>query len=182
MLDGATNLPADETAVYGTAGNAASLGITTIGTGFTNPMTITFPQSIQNFFVTVLNGNTIPVSYMVADNAGNSATYLIPSNLSGGGQTIGFAATGTTVTITALTGQSVGGGIAWDFFVGNVNFNQPLPTGLAPTSTTGTGITPPGSPSPAATPAPPSLVLALAGLAAAGICASPGGRRTLLGR
>jgi len=52
--------------------------ITTIGTGFTNPMTITFPQSIQNFFVTVLNGNTIPVSYMVADNAGNSATYLIP--------------------------------------------------------------------------------------------------------
>src|SRR5262245_27467207 len=50
ILTNATNLPADETSIYGTAGNAANIGITT-GTGFLNPITITFPVPITNFFL-----------------------------------------------------------------------------------------------------------------------------------
>ena len=136
LFDSASNLPADETAVYGTAGNGSPLGLTNLGTGFANPITITFPQNIHNFFVTVLNGNTITVNYQVSDNAGNSATYSVIPNLSGGSNVIGFPASGSVVTITALTGQSAPGGIAWDFFIDNVNFNQALPSGLTPVSTT----------------------------------------------
>src|SRR4029077_5866787 len=45
LLDNATNLPADETVIYGTAGNAADIGVFP-GSGFTNPLTITFPAPI----------------------------------------------------------------------------------------------------------------------------------------
>lgn len=145
LLDAATNLPADETAVYGTAGNATSIGVTT-GSGFTNPITITFTQPIHNFFLTVLNGNTASVNYIVADNAGNSATFTLVPNLSGGQNVIGFAATGSVVTITAVAAT----GAPWDFFIDNLTFNMPLPTGLTPISTT----TPTPTPTPTATPTP----------------------------
>lgn len=131
LLDQATNLPADETAIFGTAGNAANIGVTT-GTGFTNPLTITFPVPISNFFLDVLNGNTIGVNYRIADNNGNSANFSLVPNLSSGQKTIGFAATGTVVTIAATTGQSTPNGLTWDFFIDNVHFNEPLPPNLTP--------------------------------------------------
>jgi hypothetical protein len=126
VLTAATNLPADETSIYGTAGNAANLGVT-VGTGFTNPLTVTFPVPINNFFLDVLNGNIIPVTYEVADNASNSNTSTLVPNLNGGNELISFAATGTVVTVDALTGQPVGNGIAWDFFIDNIHFDEPLP-------------------------------------------------------
>ena len=161
LLDNATNLPADETAVYGTAGNGTPIGVTTLGTGFTNPITVTFPQNIHNFFLTVLNGNTQTVNYQVADNAGNSAVFSVIPNLSSGSNVIGFPAAGNAVTITALTGQSTPGGITWDFFIDNVNFNQALPPGLNPISSTSAAAAP--------TLSPVSGVLLVLGLGAIGI-------------
>ena len=126
ILTAATNLPADETSIYGTAGNAANIGVT-VGSGFTNPLVVTFPVPITNFFLDVLNGNVIPVDYQLADNMGNTASFDLVPNLSGGQKTIGFAATGTQVTITALNGQSTPGGITWDYFIDNIHFDEPLP-------------------------------------------------------
>src|SRR5271165_7212761 len=48
LFDDITNLPVDETAVYGTAGNASNVGVFP-GTGFTNPLTLTFPEAIDSF-------------------------------------------------------------------------------------------------------------------------------------
>jgi hypothetical protein len=131
LLDHATNLPADETVIYGTAGNSASIGVFP-GSGFANPLTISFPAPITNFFLDVLNGNTMSVDYHVADNHGNAADFLLAPNLSGGLKTIGFAATGTVVTISAATGQSTSAGMTWDFLIDNVHFDEPLPTGAVP--------------------------------------------------
>jgi hypothetical protein len=131
ILTNATNLSADETSIYGTAGNAANIGVT-IGTGFTNPLTIIFPVPISNFFLDVLNGNTINVNYRVGDNSGNSANFLLMPNLSGGQKTIGFAAAGTIVTVAATTGQSTSTGQTWDFFIDNIHFNEALPPNLTP--------------------------------------------------
>src|SRR5712691_11364310 len=54
LFDNITNLPADETALYGTAGNASGIGVFP-GSGFTNPLTLTFPAPVTNFFLDVLN-------------------------------------------------------------------------------------------------------------------------------
>ena len=76
ILTNATNLPADETSIYGTAGNAQNIGVMT-GSGFTNPLTITFPVPIQNFFLDLYNGNVIPVTYTLSDNLGNTASFTL---------------------------------------------------------------------------------------------------------
>jgi hypothetical protein len=125
VFDQITNLPADETALYGTAGNSANIGVFP-ASGFTNPLTIIFPAAITNFFLDVLNGNTISVDYHIADNNGNSADFLLAPNLSGGLKTIGFAATGSIVTISAATGQNTASGMTWDFLIDNIHFNEPL--------------------------------------------------------
>jgi hypothetical protein len=115
ILTHATNLPADTTSIYGTAGNATSFGVTT-GSGFTNPLIITFPTPVSNFFLDVLNGLSTTVNYHLADNFGNSADFALLPNTSSGQKTIGFAATGNIVTIGATSGPSTANGIAWDFF------------------------------------------------------------------
>jgi hypothetical protein len=130
ILTNTSNLPADETSIYGTAGNATNIGVT-VGSGFTNPLTLTFAAPISNFFLDVLNGNVIDVNYHVADNAGHSADFLLSPNLSGGQTTIGFAATGNIITISATTGQMTPSGLTWDFFIDNVHFNEALPPGLS---------------------------------------------------
>ncbi|HZW32109.1 MAG TPA: hypothetical protein VFF52_15460 [Isosphaeraceae bacterium] len=133
ILTNATNLPADETSIYGTAGNAANIGVTT-GSGFTNPLTITFPAPITNFFLDIINGNVIPVTYTLADNAGHSASFSIPPNTQMGLETFGFPATGSMVTVAATTGQSTSTGITWDFFIDNLHFDEPLPSVPEPES------------------------------------------------
>jgi len=123
ILTNTTSLPADETSVYGTANPYAN------SPGTLNPLTITFSSNISNFFLDVLNGNIDFVNYTVADNLGNSATFDLPSNLSSGQKTIGFAAAGDVITITAGPSDT---GIAWDFFIDNIHFDEPLPPSLVP--------------------------------------------------
>jgi hypothetical protein len=121
ILTKATSLPADESSIYGTAGNASNIGVAT-GSGYTNPIVITFPLPVSSFSLDILNGNTQPVTYQLADNHHNSASFNIAPNLSGGVKTFGFSSAGNVVTITAMTGQSTPNGITWDFFVDNINF------------------------------------------------------------
>jgi hypothetical protein len=81
-------------------GNASNIGVS-VGTGFTNPLVVTFPVPIANFFLDVLNGNTIPVTYDLSDNVGNSASFDLVPNLNGGLKTIGFAAAGTMLYVSS---------------------------------------------------------------------------------
>lgn len=117
------NLPADQSSVYGT------VSFDDLDFDYSNPIRIVFPQPITNFFLNVYNGNTEPIDYTIADNAGNTATFNLLDNFSGGQSLVGFAATGTVVTITAGPSPNA---VRWDFSIDNVTFNEPLPTTLAP--------------------------------------------------
>jgi hypothetical protein len=121
ILTNASNLPANQTSIYGTA---------SFGTGLTNPLVISFSQPITNFFLDVLNGNTESINYTVADNNGNSSTFNLIPNTSAGQTQIGFAATGNQVTISSAIGSST----AYDFFIDNIRFNEALPPSLGGTS------------------------------------------------
>ena len=98
ILTQAFDVPANQTSIYGTQcfGECDTPNLL-------NPITVSFSQPINNFFLDVYNGWIVPVTYRVSDNAGNSAEFLLPNSLSGGHKMIGFAATGTVVQIEALT-------------------------------------------------------------------------------
>jgi hypothetical protein len=128
VLTQTTNLPANQTSVYGT------LDLTT--PGYSNPLTVSFfdaithaPKDISNFFLDVLNGNTVDIDYTVADNLGNSQTFSLIPNVSSGAATVGFPAAGSVVTILAGP-AGPGACCGWDFFVDNIHFNEALPPGL----------------------------------------------------
>jgi hypothetical protein len=122
ILTATTNLPADQTSVYGTISTTPN----------SNPLTITFSAPVTNFFLDILNGETSDETYTIADNVGNTASFVIPPNLNSGLQFFSLAATGTVVTITSAAAN--GGGF-WDFFVDNVGFDQPTPLGTPEPST-----------------------------------------------
>ena len=108
ILENTANLPANQTALYGTA----YFGDPTLD----NPLEITFSNPIANFFLDVYNGLTSPIDYRVYDNLGNTATFTLAPNLTGGTTQIGFAATGTTVWIESITPPTT----TWDFFIDNI--------------------------------------------------------------
>jgi hypothetical protein len=114
ILTNTTNLPANQTSVYGTAN---------FGTALSNPLTITFPSNITNFFLDVYNGLTTNIDYSVYDNLGNSATFNLAPNSSSGTTQIGFAAAGDVVFVQSITIPMD----VWDFFIDNIHFNEPLP-------------------------------------------------------
>jgi hypothetical protein len=122
ILDQTTNLPANQTSLYGTASfdqaNPPKL----------DTITVTFSSPVSNFFMDVYNGLTVNIDYQVADNMGNSALFTLPPNLSSGTTLVGFAATGSIITIRSLPQPAT----EWDFFIDNIHFNEPLPPGLAP--------------------------------------------------
>lgn len=118
ILEQTSNLPANQTAIYGTASFADS--------SLVNPLKITFESPVQNFFLDVYNGNIEPIIYTVADNAGNSSSFSLDPNLQGGQSKIGFEATGTEITIAS----SIGSSIDFDFFIDNITFNEDLPDDL----------------------------------------------------
>jgi len=148
ILTNATNLPADETSIYGTAADPYGILGVIADPSLKNPLTITFPVPITNFFVDIINGNTSPIVYTVADNAGNTRSSTLVPNTSGGNELVGFAATGTVVTVSAASGLP-----EYDFFIDNVHFNEPLPPNL--------GTTP--------VPEPFSLLLLASGLGSLGV-------------
>jgi hypothetical protein len=114
ILTQTTNLPADQTSVYGTASFVP---------GMSNPLVITFSQPVTNFFMNLYNGQTTDATYNVSDNNGNSQNFTLPPNLSGGQSLVGIAATGSIMTIQDISGTGT-----WDFFIDNIGFNQAIPT------------------------------------------------------
>lgn len=120
ILTHTSNLPANQTSVYGSAD---------VKTGLSNPVMFSNPNGFNNFFFDLINGNTTPTSFLISDNAGHSAQFdNVPSNTSSGSALVGFASTGTQVSIQAL-----GTGF-WDFFVDNINFDVALPPSLGPST------------------------------------------------
>lgn len=73
ILTNTTNLPADQTSIYGTAGFA--------GANYTNPLVITFNQSVHNFIADLFNGSTIPATFQVSDSLGDTGTFTLPSKM-----------------------------------------------------------------------------------------------------
>jgi hypothetical protein len=125
ILTNATNLPADETSLYGTASFTGN-------PGYTNPMTITFSQGVTNFIADIYNGQTFTTGFLVQDNLGDSQMFNLPPNLNGGQTEVDF---GTQTGITSVTINQTGlNGADWDFFVDNVQFDVSLP-GTAPEPT-----------------------------------------------
>ncbi|MGA2262860.1 MAG: PEP-CTERM sorting domain-containing protein [Acidobacteriota bacterium] len=143
ILEDTVNLSADYTVVYGTSDY--------IDNTLQNPLTVSFASNITNFFLDVYNGELVPVTYKVSDNAGHIATFILPPNTVSGNTTIGFAAAGDKVTIEAT---AISGTPSFDFFIDNIHFNEPLPPAL-------------DDPSPVV-PEPASLLLLGTGLCAIG--------------
>lgn len=117
ILTNASNLPADETTIYGTA---------SFKSGLLNPITISFDHAVNNVFFDLLNGQNGNQNYVIADNNGHSATFNLTSNLTSGSTLVGFAATGNKVTISSTGSET------FDFFIDNVHFDETLPPVLAP--------------------------------------------------
>lgn len=129
ILTAATNLPANRTSIYGTA---------SFLDGGLNPITVAFSDPIENFALTVLNGDTSSARYRLFDEIGNSSTFTLQPNLNGGASTLGFAASGRMISILALVED---GGIEanignpndprfFDFFIDNISFNAELPSDI----------------------------------------------------
>jgi len=120
ILTNTTNLPADQTSIYGTAGFATPQG----SGGYQNQITVNFPQAEQNIVARLLNGSTIPAIFQVTDNVGDSALFTIPPNLSSGMAEISLAGFASQFTVTQLTNDPNVSG--YDFFLDNIQFNVPV--------------------------------------------------------
>ena len=145
VLENTTFLPANQTALYGTAH---------FGTGLSSALVIAFAAPVTNFLVDVVNGLSTAATYRVADDLGNSSDFTLASNANSGVTRVGFASAGSTITITSLTpSQSI-----FDFFIDNIAFN--LPASCGPGSCAG-GSTP--------VPEPGSLALLMTGLVGLGL-------------
>jgi len=140
ILTNTAFLPADQTSVYGT---------TSFVSGMTNPIVLTNTDGFNNFFFDLLNGLTTPTSFEVADNEGHSRIFTgVASNTDDGEVLVGFASTGTQVTISDISGGD------WDFFIDNIHFDEALPPSLG------------GSPAPDGASTAGLLAAGVAGLAA----------------
>jgi hypothetical protein len=124
-------LASDTSSIYATS-SAALSGVS----GLINPITITFDNPVANFLVDVFNGFSVSHSYEVSDNAGHSSTFTLAGFTGVGGfTTIGFAATGTAITIADVTGVP-----DFDFGIDNIRFNVGITCTGNSCSTTDTDV------------------------------------------
>jgi hypothetical protein len=80
VLSNATNLPVDRGSVYGTSSFCQ---------GCLSSISIVFSQTVSNFSVVVINGNTVTVTYTVRDDQGGIQTItLVPNVASGSGMIV----------------------------------------------------------------------------------------------
>jgi hypothetical protein len=108
IMTAVTNLPANQTTVYGTFDCP----------GYSPTISIAFSTPVSNLSLQVMNGETSTVSYTVASDLGGTVTKSLVANFSSGADTFALPDDGiTSVTIARTTPSSV-----WDFFIDNISF------------------------------------------------------------
>lgn len=130
ILSRATNLPANQTTVYGTA---------IFCSGCLPTITIDFSEAVSEFSVFVMNGQTFTVNYMVEDDQGGMSMISLVANFQSGAGTVSLPSTG--IHMVSITSDAGGN---WDFLIDNVKFSaagcvipaegavtEPVPGGLS---------------------------------------------------
>lgn len=113
ILDGTSNLPVDQSKVYGTASPYCP--------GCLPSITIAFAKAISNFSVFLINGNTVTVTYMVQDDQGGIQTITLVPNFQSGAGTVALPEK-NVLLVVITSGPAPGGCCGWDFFIDNVQF------------------------------------------------------------
>jgi hypothetical protein len=123
-LSSTTNLPGDQSTVYGTA-YSTSGGYCNIPTvcASTGQITIGFTAPVMNFSVYMINGNTATITYTVMDQLGNSSQVTLVPNFSSGLSTVALPPTDAVTQVTISPGAAPAGACCvWDYFIDNVSF------------------------------------------------------------
>jgi hypothetical protein len=112
FLGDATNLPADESVVYGT-------GDTSVGAdpSLSPTITILFPKPVSDVSFNLLNGEPYVSTYTVEDNLGDEVIPTLFSNNADGETIVSLNFSGiTSITVSAIS-------LNWDFEIDNISFN-----------------------------------------------------------
>ena len=124
-LSSATNLPGDQSTVYG-SGYSPNGGYCQTTVICSSTITINFTAPVINFSTYIVNGNTVTVTYVVDDGSGNTNEVTLVPNFSSGLATVALP---PTDAVTQVTIYDTNGGMAprgaccsWDFFIDNIAF------------------------------------------------------------
>jgi hypothetical protein len=112
LLSHVSDLPADETALYGTTSYIGAMS---------NPLRITFSAPVDDLVLSLYNGQTANTLYQATDNGIPQQLNLAP-NLFGGDTQINFAGVGSEMDISDISGRGT-----WDFFIDNLQFDPAVP-------------------------------------------------------
>ncbi|WP_395402142.1 hypothetical protein ACHMW6_28900 [Pseudoduganella sp. UC29_106] len=105
ILSGTTNLPRNQTTVYGTAYFCP---------GCSPTLTIDFENSVDGVSMLLMNGQTFTVQYTVIDNVGGSKTLSLVSNSQSGAAVVELPSKQIKqVKVNSNTSS-------WDFFIDNI--------------------------------------------------------------
>jgi hypothetical protein len=108
LLSRVSDLPADESAVYGTASYIGAMS---------NPLKITFSAPVDDLVFSLYNGQTVSTIYQASDD-GVVQQFALAPNLFKGATQISFVGTGSEVDISDVSGKGT-----WDFFIDNLQFD-----------------------------------------------------------
>jgi hypothetical protein len=115
VLGTTSNLPVDQSAVYGTASPYCF--------GCLNTIMIDFIQPVSNFSLFLINGNTTTVTYTAVDDQGGQQTITLVSNYQSGAGTIALPEAGVTNVTISSGPPGPGACCGWDFFIDNISFD-----------------------------------------------------------
>jgi hypothetical protein len=110
LLSQATNLPVNQTVVYGTAANCS---------GCQPTITIDFDVPVSNFSLFLMNGDKKPRSYLIKDDLGAQQMVTLAPNFQSGATTVMLPSSGIRkVTITDDFSDTF-----YDFLIDNIQFD-----------------------------------------------------------
>jgi murein DD-endopeptidase MepM/ murein hydrolase activator NlpD len=110
VLTAETNMPADQTSLYGTSSDYDC-------NGCLPTITISFTQPVNGFSLDVLNGETFEVTYTASDNAGTQQTQTITENFNRGEKRFSLPSSNINSVSISQPDHS-----HWDFSIDNVTF------------------------------------------------------------
>ena len=113
VLGGTSNLPGDQSVVYGTADYCS---------GCAQTIDIYFSQPVSTLSFFLINGNTVTVTYDTVDYVGATVTTTLVSNFGSGVGEVTVPDSGIT-HVNISGGPAPGGCCVVDFFVDNFTFS-----------------------------------------------------------